>query len=169
MKVSELRDIIIPAIKVFTDALIIQEDQLGDQPEGPHATYKFTTPYMQGVGQAEETAIVEDGVYKLRRVDEHKKVISFTAYSMDEDESLELAQKIHDWFSFFGSDILQSIGVAVAEQTSVTNRDAFVVENYERRNGFDVILRIKRTQDLEIEWIEFAEIIDPQEEENNNE
>jgi predicted CoA-binding protein len=41
-------------------------------------------------------------------------------------------------------DDLMAANIAVVELTSIANRDAFVVENYERRNGFDVIIRVGR-------------------------
>lgn len=158
MKITELRDHLIPVINEHCGAPIIQGDQIGDQPKGKHATYKITTPYGQGVGQAEEIPVVVDGISKMRRIDEYQATISFTAYAMDDDESVELAQSIYDWFKFDGLDTLQGLGVAVVEQTNITNRDAFVIEDYERRNGFDVILRIKRVRDFNVDWIEKVQL-----------
>lgn len=158
MNVKELRAVLIPAIKKHCAAPIIMADQMGERPKVPHATYKLTTPYGKAVGQAEETGVVIDGKYKLQRLSDYKTTISFTAYAMDDDASVALAQEIYDWFSFAGVDVLQSIGVAVADQTDVINRDAFVIEDYERRNGFDVILRIPHQQLKDIEWIDVAVI-----------
>ncbi|MEK4640326.1 hypothetical protein NST14_29905 [Bacillus sp. FSL W8-0519] len=158
MNVKELRAVLIPAIKKHCGAPIIMADQMGERPKVPHATYKLTTPYGKAVGQAEETGVVINGEYKLQRLSDYKTTISFTAYAMDDDDSVTLAQKIYDWFSFAGVDVLQSIGVAVADQTDVINRDAFVIEDYERRNGFDVILRIPHQQLKDIEWIDSAVI-----------
>lgn len=158
MNVKELRAVLIPAIKKHCGAPIIMADQMGERPEVPHATYKLTTPYGKAVGQAEETGVVINGEYKLQRLSDYKTTISFTAYAMDDDDSVTLAQKIYDWFSFAGVDVLQSIGVAVADQTDIINRDAFVIEDYERRNGFDVILRVPHQQLKDIEWIDVAVI-----------
>lgn len=158
MNVKELRAVLIPAIKKHCGAPIIMADQMGERPKVPHATYKLTTPYGKAVGQAEETGVVINGEYKLQRLSDYKTTISFTAYAMDDDDSVALAQKIYDWFSFAGIDVLQSIGVAVADQTDIINRDAFVIEDYERRNGFDVILRIPHQQLKDIEWIDSAVI-----------
>ena len=133
-------------------------DQMGERPKVPHATYKLTTPYGKAVGQAEETGVVIDGKYKLQRLSDYKTTISFTSYAMDDDDSVALAQKIYDWFSFAGVDVLQSIGVAVADQTDVINRDAFVIEDYERRNGFDVILRVPHQQLKDVESVDDVEI-----------
>lgn len=158
MNVKELRAVLIPAISKHCTAPIIMADQMGERPKVPHATYKLTTPYGKAVGQAEETGVVINGEYKLQRLSDYKTTISFTAYAMDDDDSVVLAQKIYDWFSFAGIDVLQSIGVAVADQTDVINRDAFVIEDYERRNGFDVILRVPHQQLKGIEWIDVAVI-----------
>ncbi|HDR4393015.1 TPA: hypothetical protein ACOQ31_004824 [Bacillus cereus] len=158
MNVKELRAVLIPAIKKHCGAPIIMADQMGERPKVPHATYKLTTPYGKAVGQAEETGVVINGEYKLQRLSDYKTTISFTAYAMDDDDSVTLAQEIYDWFSFAGVDVLQSIGVAVADQTDVINRDAFVIEDYERRNGFDVILRVPYQQLKDIEWIDSAVI-----------
>lgn len=158
MNVKELRAVLIPAISKHCTAPIIMADQMGERPKVPHATYKLTTPYGKAVGQAEETGVVIDGKYKLQRLSDYKTTISFTAYAMDDDDSVELAQKIYDWFSFAGIDVLQSIGVAVADQTDVINRDAFVIEDYERRNGFDVILRVPHQQLKDVESVEDVEI-----------
>lgn len=158
MKIKDLKYAIIPAIAEYAGAPIIQADQNGPTPKGSHATYKLTTPYGKAVGQAEETTFVEDDVVKIRRVDDYKTTISFTAYDFDDDVSLELAQKIYDWFAFAGLDKLQQIGVAVVEQFDIINRDAFVINEYERRNGFDVILRVPRELIKEIDWFEKANI-----------
>ncbi|WHY31645.1 phage neck terminator protein [Bacillus wiedmannii] len=158
MNVKELRAVLIPAINKYCAAPIIMADQMGERPKVPHATYKLTTPYGKAVGQAEETGVVSDGKYKLQRLSDYKTTISFTAYAMDDDDSVILAQKIYDWFSFAGVDVLQSIGVAVADQTDVINRDAFVIEDYKRRNGFDVILRVPHQQLKDVESVDNVEI-----------
>ncbi|PEJ40065.1 hypothetical protein MNO09_17485 [Bacillus sp. N5-665] len=158
MNVKELRAVLIPAINKHCAAPIIMADQMGERPKVPHATYKFTTVHGKAVGQAEETGVVINGEYKLQRLSDYKTTISFTSYAMDDDDSVVLAQEIYDWFSFAGADVLQSIGVAVANQTDVINRDAFVIEDYERRNGFDVILRVPHQQLKDIESIDTAEI-----------
>lgn len=158
MNISELKTAIIPAITSYTGHPLIMGDDMGDKPDGPHATYKFITPYAPGVGQADQYVVEVHGATFLRTVDEYKTTISISSYAFDEDESLNLAQLIYDWFAFDGVEKLQQLGIAVVEQTAIANRDAFVVENYERRNGFDVILRINRLKDLPISTIEHVEI-----------
>lgn len=154
MKTSELKASIIPPLATFCGSPIIMADGVGDKPNGQHATYKITTPYGKGTGQPEQTIIQTETDVKLRQVNEYRTIISFTAYSMDEDESLDLAKKIYDWFAFDGYDVLDAIGVVIVEQTDITGRDAFIVENYERRNGFDVIIRIMDEKEKNVNWFD---------------
>lgn len=157
--IAAFKDLLIPVIKTFCNGIsIIEADQKGDRPDGAHATFKITSPYIKGVGQAEEIGEFGETSYQLRRVDPFKRVLSFTAYDMDEDISHELAQQIHDWFSYHGYDFLTINNIVVAEQSAVSNRDAFVIDGYERRNGFDVTLRMTREMIQEFEYIEHVDI-----------
>lgn len=140
MNISELRNTLIPKLKAFCNIPIIEADNIGPRPHGSHATFKFTNPYGKDVGRSVE--VYEDG--QMIRQDSYKTTISFNAYDLDDDVSRELAQKIYDWFDFFGEVDLMTANIAVVELTNVLNRDAFVVENYERRNGFDAIIRVSR-------------------------
>ncbi len=154
MKITDVRNAIIPPLATFCGVPIIMADDTGDKPAGPHATYKITMPYAKGVGHPEETTLYTVDGIKIKRVSEYRATFSFTAYSMDEDESIELAQQIYDWFAFDGYEILDAIGVVIAEQTEVSNRDAFIVENYERRNGFDIIIKVMDEKTKDVDWFD---------------
>jgi hypothetical protein len=140
VNIAEVRNALIPKIKAFCGVPIIQADQIGDKPDGAHATYKFTNAYGKDVGRPVEAY---DGNGMVQK-ETYKVTISLNAFDMDDDISRELAQQIYDWFQFHGVDDLMAANIAVVELTSIANRDAFVVENYERRNGFDVIIRVGR-------------------------
>lgn len=154
MSIAAFKNALIPQIKAFCNVPIIEAEQKGPKPTGPHATFKITTPYLKGVGQAEETGQGNETSYTLNRVEEFKRILSITAYDEDADASFELAQKIHDWFSFYGSDFLDANNMVVADQTAVANRDIFLIEDYERRNGFDITMRLTREINQDIEYIE---------------
>lgn len=154
MSIKNFKAMLIPAIKAFCNVPIIEADQSGDKPKGPHATFKITSPFIKGVGQAEQRAKFGQSKYELSRVEDFKRVLSFTAYAMDEDESFDLAQQIHDWFEFYGYEFLNNKNVVVIEATAVQNRDVFLFDDYERRNGFDVTLRLTRELVQEAEYIE---------------
>jgi hypothetical protein len=154
MKASEIRAALIPKLSAFCGFPIIQGDGNGPLPDGVHATYKITTPNGKDNGGPVE--IYSNGEFTFQ---ESKKVtISFTAYDADDDVSFDAAEKIHDWFKFYGEVDLNAANIAIVELSNITNRDAFVVENYERRNGFDVIIRVIREFTRVATYIERAEI-----------
>jgi hypothetical protein len=151
--IARVRDLIIPELNRFCAAPIIEADQTGNKPNGPHATFKFTSPRFKDIGQAEETGHYEalfvtpymiSEVYQIKRVEHFKITISITAIDEDIDGSMDLASKLHEWFDFYGSEILDIGKIAVVEKTDIQNRDVFIAEDYERRNGFDVILRVTK-------------------------
>lgn len=162
MNVTTFKNAVIPKIKAFTGFPIIQADQIGNAPEGPHVVYKITTSHGKDRGQAEETGLALHDKFVLLRTESFRRVISFTAYAMEDDDSLELAQAVHDWFTFAGYDELSMLGIVLIEATTVQNRDAFVLEEYERRNGFDVTLRMTRETQRELDYIERIDAFDPQ-------
>lgn len=154
MNLRDFKDTLIPAIKPFCGVPVIEADQDGDKPDEPHITFKVTSPYIKGVGQANETY----NETELSQEEEFKRILSFNAYAMDEDVSNELAQSVHDWFRFHGSDFLDANNIVVSDITDVQNRDVFLVDDYERRNGFDVTLRLSRALSKPMEYIEKAEV-----------
>lgn len=159
-EIADFKNLLIPEIKAFCSAPIIEADQTGDKPTGGYATFKVTSPYGKDVGGdiPEEIGDDSQATYQLKLVESFKRVVSFTAYNMDPDASFDLAQTIHDWFKFYGYDFLDSNGWVVVSIADVTNRDAFIIEDYERRNGFDVTLRLSRELVREIQNIDQANL-----------
>lgn len=154
MNLDTFKNTIIPLLKTFVGVPVIRADQLGGSIDGPHMTYKITTAYGQDKGQAEEVGQELAGGLVLTRTESFRRVVSFTAYAMDDEVSSELAQKARDWFSFAGYERLSALNVVVIEATGVANRDAFVLEDYERRNGFDVTLRMTRESHTVVDYLD---------------
>lgn len=144
MKITDFKNIVIPQLKAYTGFPIIKADQMGESPQTPHMTYKITLPYTKGVGQP-DLLLGENLTYK----EAYQATVSFTAYAFDDDVSMELAQTAHDWFNFHGVQLLQENDVVVSELTEVQNRDAILLEEYERRNGFDCIMRLSRIVEVQ--------------------
>ena len=160
MKIKQFKNTLIPEINAFCDHPVIEADQKGKKPKGPHATFKITSPYIPD-GQGEQRAIQGQDTFKLIHVESYKMVLSFTAYDTDADASHELAQEIHDWFKFYGLDFLDNRNIVVVELSTVQNRDLLLVDDYERRNGFDVTLRLTRELAQDFDYIEETDIFDP--------
>lgn len=160
MQITEIRDALMPALFAHCGVPIIEQDQTGVRPDGPHGTYKFTSPYIKDVGLPNETAIAEGNTYFLSQSETYKVTLSLSAYAMDGDESYGLAVKMREWFDFYGADELEGIDVVVVTLGNIENRDAFVVDDYERRNGFDVTLRVFKELKREVGYIEKIEVND---------
>jgi hypothetical protein len=161
MSIAAFKNSLIPKIKAFANVPIIEAEQTGDKPDGPHVTFKITTPYGKDRGQAEERGLALQDRFVMSRVESFKRIVSFTAYDLDNDASFDLAQAIHDWFDFYGYDQLRVLDFVVVDSTAVQNRDAFVLDGYERRNGFDVTLRLTREIQQEFDYIERVDAFEP--------
>lgn len=154
MGINEVRDIIIPEIETFCGMPVIMADDMGDKPDGPHITYKITMSKGRGIGQGDEIFIPGVDKLQIQETKETRSTISFTAYALDDDVSRDMAQKIYDWFDFYGYEVLNELGVTISEITDISNRDTFIVENYERRNGFDVIIKMQDTKIRNVDYFD---------------
>ena len=127
----------------------------------PYIIYTATTAYIpsRGLGNYHFSKI-ENDEYDLieKRTEQSEAVFSFTAYSTDreikqgkkdiqiygEDEANETAAEAQNWFIQSGYDFLNKLGFVVADISNVADRSALVVDEFERRYGFDVRLRYCR-------------------------
>ena len=150
MSIADIKNLLIPQIKTFVGVPVIAANQNAPKPDGTHASYKITSAYLKAPGQPNETVSSN----KLTSDEEYKIVISFSSYDMDQDISFDLSQKIHDWFAFYGEEWLQSNNLVVSDITGIQNRDILLVDDYERRNGFDVTIKTVRTLEKQIDIIE---------------
>lgn len=158
MNVISVQNAIIRLIKAYTGRPIIQADQSGELPEGPHAIFKFIVPYSKGVGRPEVSSKVDEHGLTRIQTETFNMTVSFTAISdvEDPDASIELAQSIHDWFDFVGYDDMSAAGIVVSSLGDIGNRDS--VNDDESRQGFDVILRTRREISKASGWIESVEV-----------
>ena len=114
----------------------------------PYITYNFTSPYTQFRGQgnysidfvpsnderfqydAEETLEVQP-----------QATISINAYSKDKIQAQETAKKAMDWFKHVGYQYLFDNNIVVVNIEAFGDRSILIVDHYEFRIGFDVIIR----------------------------
>jgi hypothetical protein len=154
MSLADIKSLLIPEIKNFVGVPVIDADQNAPKPDGTHSTFKVTSPYLKAVGKPNED--IEFGRWDntLTSYEEYNFVLSFSTYDMDQDISFDLSQKIRDWFTFYGQDFMDSNNLVVSDITGIQNRDILLVDDYERRNGFDVTLKTIRTLEKQIDIIE---------------
>lgn len=149
------------AIKNFIGVQeVIFADQKGKKPKYPYITVKnIAESKTGGMGIYTYEPIASDNSEFELDLEERKfemplNTLSINSYSKDMDEAYEAAQKCKDWFEFHGYDYLKEKGIVVVETTTIENRDSLVAVDYERRWGFDVILRSSRTISKRVETVE---------------
>ena len=80
--------------------------------------------------------------------------ISFTAVAKDPFESTEVATQFYNWLKNTGAGWLMYKQIVHVASTPIQTRDYFMVNDYERRTGFDARLRFGRIAELVVPRIE---------------
>lgn len=131
---------------------IVPQDQTQNKPTYPYMTYKFIVPYNQFNHQGNYSQKLvpsndERFEYDFEETLElqPQMTISFDAYCKGEPDSqmiaYETAKKARDWFEFIGYQDLKDINVVVVGIEAFGDRTTLIVDDYEARVGFDVVLR----------------------------
>lgn len=140
---------------------VIMANQFHPKPGYPYVTYTFTTP-MTGAWPRPAAYTVEENpeaeTVKYHRDSLQEMTLSLTAISMDTDEAHEIALDAAAWFTWLGWLYLKGHEIVVVRVEALSNRDTLIVDDYERRVGFDVRLRARSKITKEIERIEKADI-----------
>lgn len=132
---KELTTAIPKGLKEYLGVLVIRGNQTAPAPAYPYGTYNVTTIAGANHGTWQQH---DDG--KDRKL--VRSIWSFSWLSDDWDESVELAIKAKEWFEHTGRTWLSEQGITVQSVTEVTNRDNMLTVEYERKNGFDVVLYV---------------------------
>jgi len=161
MDIKAIRNGIVTELNNFLEVPVVTLEQNKPKPKYPFLTYKITTPYVKGFGMEVQTSKLipsqnTNFEYDIEEtiVDQPTFTISFTAYSKDSLESQELALKACNWFNHIGYYTLKNLDVVLVSIEAIGSRDTLIVDDYERRNGFDVILRTTHIVSRRVETIE---------------
>ncbi len=162
---AQIRDDVINGLHGFMELIICEMEHIKKKPPYPFLAYKFIVPFNPQGGQPIETgSLVEskdpawEHDYEYTRISHDTMTLSITTYSKNSDESHQLALKAHSWFSFYGYEYLAEKGIIVSRLMSVQPRDTLIINDYERRQGFDVVLRVVSELKRTVETIESVEI-----------
>ncbi|WP_342441240.1 hypothetical protein MHB65_17950 [Lysinibacillus sp. FSL K6-0075] len=140
-----------------TALTIIRADQTGDVPKLPYATYKVIGD-RKGVGQEDVSQVSKPNTLSETRVQERNATISFNTYGTSHDNAFEVATQLRKWFEWRGSLFLDEINVAIVNITDVTNRTTFLLDSYDEKWGFDVIIRYLEIDEHEIDYFDKVEV-----------
>lgn len=162
---SQLRDVMVK-IKTDLGVPVVYGNQIFDKPKYPDdypeeelrgtTRYPFICYVFQSIRRVANIPKEEILTDKIRRYweEQHEFTISFTACSNDIFDCVELIQKMNAWLTNSGYEYLRSKEIICVSTTPAINRDSFLVNDYERRNGFDVRLRMAREVNTEVNYIE---------------
>lgn len=147
---------------------VIFADQAGPKPKHPYMALKVL---VDNISNGHHPSILTEdlgGNVEQSATTQPTMSLSITAYGLSFDETNNLIQSAHDWFKFTGYRTLKRKGLVVASIESIMNRDSLIVDDYERRRGFDVMIRyvhvIKReTESIQSVDLEFNRIKNEQE------
>ncbi|MFW7187953.1 phage neck terminator protein [Lysinibacillus sp. BNK-21] len=140
-----------------TDLTIIRADQTGDIPKLPYATYKVIGD-RKGVGQEDVSYVNKSDSLSETRIQERNATISFNTYGTSHDNAFEVATQLRKWFEWRGSLFLDEINVAIVNLTDVTNRTTFLLDSYDEKWGFDVIIRYLDIEEHDIDYFDKVEV-----------
>ena len=161
INIQEIIYFIVEELTRYLGYPVVPTESEGPKPKYPYIGYKTTTPYnLSGTKGNYTKRVIESLDNRFEHdIEETLEVqptftISVNAYSDDAFESQALIKKAHDWFKHIGYDDLSSINVVTVDVQSFTDRTLLIVDNYESRVGFDVILRTVDKIKRRVETIE---------------
>ena len=149
-----MRTIVGKGLKEYLGCPVIRSNQNEPPPKYDYVSYTIPTLMSSNNGTY---GVYVDGV-------ERKAVTqtwSVTSLSDDETRSVTNAIKAREWFDRVGTTYLNDNGIIVQSVGGITNRDNFLVSEYEYRKGFDVVFWLLDSIDGTIEQdghIETADI-----------
>ena len=137
-------------LQPFGISAVVERDQNAPAPPHPFVGIKWTTitpepgslRRTRQVVPSEDPRFENDVQYTYLR--NPVMTLSVTVFDRDGTAIHGITQAAHDWFSIpeLGGDWLQPTGAVIVEVTAITDRDTVLDEQIERRQGFDVRLRV---------------------------
>lgn len=185
MDYATIRNGIVSGLYQHLQLPVVPTDTSQPKPPYPFVSYKFSTLYrpdasvlirspVENVEPEEPTEPVEptepeepeepeepffeyDIQYTLK--EQPQMVLSISTYSLDEAEAHDKALEAQAWFKLIGYHDLKGMNLVVVGVTTLQDRSILIVDNFEKRIGFDVILRTSIETKARVETIEKLSII----------
>ena len=149
----------------YAGFLIIESNPDAPNPPKPYATIQFITSLLpEGIMDnetAEEIASADsnfDKDIKYTRFSNDEMTVSFNIYGSNADQSVIIGLLAQEWLLYAGYDYLHNKGIVIVDVMELQNRDTYVVDAWERRQGFDVMIRVLSKINKIVPTIETADI-----------
>lgn len=143
---------LINELSIYVSRPVILADQSAPKPGYPYIAIKEMINHIP----ASQSIYIDENKQTSRS--QPTKSLSITAYSKNFNDADELINDTFNWFLFVGYRSLKELGYVVESIEPIMNRDSLIVDVYERRRGFDVILRFVHEVDRQTELIESASL-----------
>lgn len=159
-----LREIdILQELEDYLSCSVIFADQAAPKPPYPYLTLKVIIDNISNGNHPSITNEEDGDNFKQVATMQNSISISITGYGREFESVERLVKKAHDWFHFIGKKTLKGLGMVVSSVEAIQNRDSLIVDDYERRRGFDVMLRYtsivkRRSEKLESASLEINRI-----------
>ena len=156
MTFVELRNSIVKLLWQHLGVPVILSDQVSPEVGRPFCVYSVITPYV-GTGEIGDisTVRVNSDSVDESRLEMPSATFSFTFCSINRtgedgeeisgaDEAAELADRAVAWFYQLGYDDFLKLGICITDVGQVQDRTMLVIDEADRRMGFDVRIRYTR-------------------------
>lgn len=152
INLRDTRNKIIKGLYNHMGIMVVPQEQIPEKPKYPYLAYKFIVPYNQFAHQGNYTEKLVPSNNNRFEYDveetlelQPQMTLSISAYCKGEEDGEMIAQetaiKAMQWFKHVGYQELSDINVVVVSIEAFGDRSTLMVDDYEHRIGFDVILR----------------------------
>jgi len=153
------KNVIVQGLNAYLNVSVVPTDTTDPKPPYPYVSYKIISALEGDTFALVDEIVPSDNPnfqhdVKVTRKEQSHFTISINAYSLDEDEARNLAIETADWFKFHGYDFLKGHNLVVAKTGNIIDRTQQIVDDYERRYGFDVRIRAAREITKRVDTIE---------------
>ena len=143
---ANVRNAIIGGLNTHLNMLVIDGNTVNRKPPYPYMSYVITTAYSKEFENPKSVTFDTD---TLTRQEDALMTFSFNAHSLDYDEAHQTILNAIEYFEF--QEDLYDSNIVVVNTLPLENRSFLLVDQRERRVGFDVIIRVEssvtKTQD----------------------
>jgi hypothetical protein len=152
--IQTVRNNIVAGLYAYINKPVIFNPQTAQLPPYPFVGYSITSDYIKSIEDGIETWQDSNGDIKQTQGLNIEITMSFNAYSNDSITAKNLIKLVRDWFSYAGYFYLIEKGIVVSDISPIQNRDLLEVDAYERREGFELTIRVYDTVDRVVPTIE---------------
>ncbi len=138
-----------------SDVIVVEANQAQQKPPYPYITILFGGPFGSGEAHRGNIYIGDNGEEDIDLIVATNETLTLSITSMADNsaDAQQNAIDAHEWFKWQGEIYLKDNGIVVAGFEGMTNRDAVIVDQWERKVGFDLRLRVLAQSTRKESWI----------------